>query len=73
MDGLNTALDEYWRKRETFVWDGPKSFNFARDTVDRFAADPNRPATLYRDAHGVESKITFGQMSEWCHRFAGVL
>jgi acetyl-CoA synthetase/medium-chain acyl-CoA synthetase len=73
MGGLDTALDEYWRKRETFVWEVPKSFNFARDVVDRFAADPNRPATLYRDAHGAESEITFGEMSDWCHRFAGVL
>jgi acyl-coenzyme A synthetase/AMP-(fatty) acid ligase len=73
MDGLDTALDDYRRKRDSFVWEVPKSFNFARDVVDRFAADPDRPATLYRDARGVESKITFGQMSDWCHRFAGVL
>jgi acyl-coenzyme A synthetase/AMP-(fatty) acid ligase len=73
MDTLDTALEDYRRKRETFVWDVPPRFNFARDVVDRFAADPNRPATLYRDVAGNETSITFGQMSEWIHRFAGLL
>src|ERR1700722_14539979 len=73
MPELNNALDDYRRKRDSFVWEVPKSFNFARDVVDRCAADPNRPATLYRDVHGVESRITFGQMSDWVHRFAGLL
>src|SRR5882762_4243954 len=73
MDTLDAALDDYRRKRETFVWDVPPRFNFARDVVDRFAADPNRPATLYRDTVGNETSITFGQMSEWIHRFAGLL
>jgi acyl-coenzyme A synthetase/AMP-(fatty) acid ligase len=73
MPELNAALDEYRRKRDSFVWEVPKSFNFARDVVDRFAADPARPATLYLDAAGNESRISFGQMSEWIHRFAGLL
>ncbi len=70
---LNAALDDYRRRKETFVWEVPRAFNFARDVVDRFAADPKRPATLYRDAQGVETSITFAQMSDWIHRFAGLL
>lgn len=73
MSELTGALDDYRRRRDSFVWDVPPAFNFARDVVDRFAVDPARPATLYRDAAGTESRITFGQMSEWIHRFAGLL
>ena len=73
MTELNSALDEYRRKRESFVWSVPPNFNFARDVVDRFAADPTRSATLNRDAQGTESRITFAQMSDWFHRFASLL
>ena len=73
MEDFHEALDTYRRKRDSFVWDVPKAFNFARDVVDRFAIDPDRPATLYRDADGLESRITFGTMSGWIHRFAGLL
>src|SRR6516162_2953893 len=73
MNTLDMALDDYRRKRESFVWDVPPRFNFARDVVDRFAADPKRPATLYRDSEGREHNITFAQMSEWIHKFAGLL
>jgi acetyl-CoA synthetase/medium-chain acyl-CoA synthetase len=73
METLDTALEAYRRKRESFVWEVPPRFNFARDVVDRFAADPKRPATLYRDSDGREHNISFAQMSEWIHKFAGLL
>jgi acetyl-CoA synthetase/medium-chain acyl-CoA synthetase len=72
MSELDTALDEYRRRCDTFRWDVPATFNFARDVVDRFAADPERPATLYRDAHGVQTQFTFAQMSAAIHRCAGL-
>ena len=67
MSEYNAALDDYRRRRDSFVWEVPRAFNFARDVVDRFAAYPNRPATLYRDAHGVETSISFATMSDWIH------
>ena len=73
MTDLAAALDAYRKRRDSFVWNVPPDFNFARDVVDRFAADPARPCTLYRDVHGHESRFTFAQMSGWIHRFAGVL
>jgi acetyl-CoA synthetase/medium-chain acyl-CoA synthetase len=73
MKTLQTALDDYRRRCESFVWQVPPAFNFARDVVDRFAADPQRPATLYRDAAGVETSITYARMSDWIHRFAGLV
>jgi acetyl-CoA synthetase/medium-chain acyl-CoA synthetase len=73
MSELQITLDEYRRKRDTFVWEVPPAFNFARDVVDRYAVDPNRRATLYRDSSGIEHSISFVQMSQWIHRFAGLL
>jgi acyl-coenzyme A synthetase/AMP-(fatty) acid ligase len=73
MTDLAAKLDAYRRFTDTFEWDVPPIFNFARDTVDRFAIDPDRPATLYRDVRGRESRITYGQMSKWIHHFAGLL
>ena len=63
MADLNDALENYRRLRETFVWSVPDNFNFARDVVDRFAQDPGRPATLYRDANNTETRFTFAEMS----------
>lgn len=52
----------------------PRSFNFARDVVDRFAvAEADRPALLYRDGAGDTTRFTFAEMSEAIHRFASVL
>ncbi len=73
MTGLQAALDDYRRRCDSFVWNVPPFFNFARDVVDRFAVDAARPATLYRDARGIETSITFATMSGWIHRFAGLL
>lgn len=70
---LGTTLDAYRQYRDQFVWNVPELFNFARDVVDRFAADPNRPATLYRDAGGVEHRFTYAEMSQSIHRCAGLL
>ena len=72
MADLDTALDEYRRRCASFVWDIPATFNFARDVVDRFAMDPDRPATLYRDQHNVETRFTYAQMSAAIHRCAGL-
>ncbi len=73
MDRLPIALDAYRRRCVDFVWQVPPNFNFARDVVDRFAAEPERRATLYRDARGALTSITYARMSDWIHRFAGLL
>jgi acyl-coenzyme A synthetase/AMP-(fatty) acid ligase len=73
MTDLSAELDAFRRRGEAFVWQQPENFNFARDIVDRFAAEPERPATLYRDLQGAQTRITFAQMSQWIHHFAGLL
>jgi acetyl-CoA synthetase/medium-chain acyl-CoA synthetase len=73
MTDLQAALDAYHRERDRAI-ELPAAFNFARDVVDRYAAaEPDRPATLYRDIHGRESAISFGAMSDRIHRCAGLL
>lgn len=72
MHDLETALDDYRRRCDEFRWDIPDTFNFARDVVDRFAAETERPATLYRDAHGTLQQFTFAQMSAAIHRCVGL-
>ena len=68
MTVLAAELEAYRRSMEAFAWDTPPTFNFARDVVDRFAVNPERPAILYRDVRGIETQITYGRMSEWIHR-----
>lgn len=73
MTTIDTALDDYRRRCELFIWAIPPTFNFARDVVDHFAADPLRPATYYRGADGKTAQISFASMSDSIHRCAGLL
>ena len=45
MSALHEALDRYRLACESFRWEVPDSFNFGRDVVDRFAEEPERPAS----------------------------
>ena len=67
------ALEAYREARAHFDWTLPKTFNFARDVVDRFARVPERPALLYCDTHGRTRRFGFGEMSDGIHRFASLL
>ena len=51
----------------------PEHWNFARDVVDRFAEEPDRPALLFRDASGDDHRFGFGALSRDIHRFANAL
>jgi acetyl-CoA synthetase/medium-chain acyl-CoA synthetase len=72
LDNYRFAVDAYRQRCANFQWDVPPTFNFARDVVDRFASDPQRPATLYRDSAGVFTQFTYAQMSDAIHRCAGL-
>ncbi len=56
-----------------FRWELPERFNFGRDVVDRFAADPGRPALLWRDALGAERRLSYADVARASHRVAHVL
>jgi len=56
---LEDPLERYRRQCEEFRWEVPPDFNFGRDVVDHFAADPGRPALYWRNAAGDERQLSF--------------
>ncbi|HKE10387.1 MAG TPA: AMP-binding protein, partial [Myxococcota bacterium] len=73
MTEFSEALDRWRRERDAFRWSVPDPFNFGRDVVDRFAADPARPALLWRDAAGAERRLGFGDVRAGSNRAAHLL
>jgi len=73
MSDLQHGLDDYRRSVEHFRWDVPEAFNFGRDVVDRLAADPDRPALLWRSANGGERRLSFADVARESNRFAHLL
>ncbi len=73
MSGLGGALDAWRRQVAGFRWEVPDRFNFGRDVVDRFAADPERAALLWRDAGGRERRLSFGEVRRGSDRVAELL
>ncbi len=73
MSGLGSQLDAWRRRAERFQWRVPDAFNFGSDVVDRFAAEPERPALLWRNASGEERRLGFGEVRDASNRFAHLL
>jgi len=73
MSGLEQQLASYRSLVEAFRWDVPDAFNFGRDVVDRYAAGPQRPALLWRDAAGRERRLSFADVATTSNRFAHLL
>ncbi|HEY8492700.1 MAG TPA: acyl--CoA ligase [Myxococcota bacterium] len=73
MADLAEALERYRRWTEAFRWEVPARFNFGRDVVDRFAADPDRPALLWRSAAGAERRLGYGEVARASNRVAHLL
>jgi acyl-coenzyme A synthetase/AMP-(fatty) acid ligase len=55
-----------------FTWDVPARFNFARDVVDRLAAE-DRLGLLFVDAAGKRREYRFAQIAEASKKWAAVL
>ena len=70
MHPLGASLDEYRRAVDAFRWDPPAQFNFGRDVVDRWAASPERPALLWRDAAGAERRLGYADVAGLANRAA---
>jgi acetyl-CoA synthetase/medium-chain acyl-CoA synthetase len=73
VSGLEQQLASYRSEVETFRWDVPDAFNFGRDVVDHYAADPARPALLWRDATGRERRLSFAEVAAASNRVAHLL
>ena len=59
---------------ETFVWDPPAHYNFARDTIGRLAAgQPDARAMLWTDGSGAVIDRSFAELAEHSARAAAVL
>jgi acetyl-CoA synthetase/medium-chain acyl-CoA synthetase len=67
---LGETLDSYREAVARFRWDVPDEFNFGRDVIDRFGADPERRALLWRDARGRERRLRFADVSRESNRAA---
>lgn len=70
MSELGRTLADYRAAVARFRWEVPQDFNFGRDVVDRFAADPDRPALLWRDAAGHERRLSFEDIRRASNRIA---
>ena len=54
-------------------WQVPERFNFARDVVEAFAADPHRPALTFVDSIGAIDRRTFKEVAGEASRWAALL
>lgn len=55
------------------VWQVPARFNFTRDVVEAFAADPLRPALTFVDREGIIDRRTFREVAADANRWAALL
>ena len=58
---------------EDGVWQVPAQFNFTRDVVEAFAADPLRPALTFVDREGIIDRRTFREVAADANRWAALL
>ena len=64
-------MQDYLHTYDTFQWERPEKYNFARDVIDRW--DPAMHAMLWVDDEGAEITRTFGEISEASRRLCNVL
>jgi acyl-coenzyme A synthetase/AMP-(fatty) acid ligase len=70
---LPPRMTDYAATARDFRWAVPERFNFARDVVDHWAADPAKPALLWCDDAGRERRFTFEAIARASCRFANLL
>jgi len=66
-------MTDYAAAAAAFRWEVPDRFNFARDVVDRWAADPDKPALTWCDASGEAQSFTYAEIARLSCRFANLL
>jgi medium-chain acyl-CoA synthetase len=66
-------MTDYAAERAAFRWPRPERFNFARDVIDRWAADPTKLAMLHLDPSGAERRVTFRELQRRSTQVANAL
>src|SRR5206468_571941 len=66
-------MTDYEQTRREFQWDVPEQFNWARDVIGRWAADPARLAMWWVGPQGEERKITFAEFDRRANQVAAAL
>lgn len=66
-------MQDYEAAHRDFRWDVPATFNFATDVVDKWAADPEKPALTWCNADGDGERYTFADISRLSRQFANAL
>ncbi len=56
-------MTDYEAERASFRLDIPTEYNFGFDTIERWAADPNRLAMLWLSQSGDERRITYAEFA----------
>jgi len=74
MDGANYSPEEFERLTREWKWDVPEYYNFAWDTVDRWAQDKTKLAliTVYHDGRR-SKRMTFWEMMATSNQMANIL
>src|SRR3954454_17832833 len=66
-------MTDYEAERAGFVWPRPARFNFAKDVVDRWAANPEQVALWHVDPTGQERRLTYQHMQRRSTQLANAL
>ncbi len=66
-------LSSYAQARRDFTWDVPDDYNFALDTVGRWAEETEKLAMLWLGPDGREERYTFANFDEQSSRVAHAL
>jgi acetyl-CoA synthetase/medium-chain acyl-CoA synthetase len=65
-------MSDYERLRREFSVEQTEYFNFAHDVIDQWARDPGKRALLHVSQDGVETALTFKEVSDRSMRVAGL-
>ena len=66
-------MASYKAARAEFRWDPPERYNFVRDVIDKWSADPDKIAILWVDDSGKERTITFAELAARSRRVCNAL
>jgi len=69
-DTTRHNMTNYEQARQAFKWDVPEEFNFAIDTIGKWAQDPEKLAMLWVGEDGREERYTFVHFDEQSSRAA---